>query len=78
MKPSIRKYGPSDYQSCRALWVELTQRHREIYGDPGIGGDDPGGGLDPYLANAGLRGPWVAVVAGEGSGRQGGNAGNTS
>ncbi len=26
------------------LWAELTEYHRGIYGDPSIGGDNPGAG----------------------------------
>jgi len=47
----IRDYKPGDYTACRALWEELTVHHREIYGDPRIGRDDPGQGVDAYLAN---------------------------
>jgi hypothetical protein len=46
MDINIREYRDTDYESCRGLWVELTGRHREIYGDPAIGGDDPGRGFD--------------------------------
>lgn len=68
MKLTIREYGPADLDACRRLWRELTQRHREIYEDPKIGGDDPGRLFDEYLANPALVGPWVvewdsAVVA---------------
>ena len=44
----------------RALWVELTAYHREIYASPDIGGDDPGGGLDELLRRSDLVGAWVA------------------
>lgn len=64
MDPLIRAYEPADLEACRRLWFELTQRHREIYADPTIGGADPGGYFDVYLAAPGLRGPWVAVVEG--------------
>ena len=46
---SIRAYEPRDLQACRALHAELVVRHREIYGDPTIGGDDPGAGFDDHL-----------------------------
>ena len=45
--------------------MQLTERHRVIYGDPAIGGDDPGGGLNTYLANPSRRTTWVAVVDGK-------------
>ena len=38
----IRGYEARDLEACRALWVELTVWHREIYGNPGIGGAEPG------------------------------------
>ena len=63
-QPLIRPYQPDDFAACRALWAELTQRHRDIYADPTIGGDDPGAYFDTYLTTPGLRGPWVAVVDG--------------
>ena len=56
---SIRSYGTSDLEACRDLWRELTQRHRDIYGDQSIGGADPGAAFDAFL----LRRPtrlWVA------------------
>jgi GNAT superfamily N-acetyltransferase len=56
----IRDYAESDYRACRALWTELTEYHRGIYGDPSIGGDDPGAGFDGYLAMSGRIGSWVA------------------
>ncbi len=65
MKPVIRDYQPGDYDMCRALWTELTERHREIYGDPGIGGDDPGQGFEAYLANPNHRASWVVEVKGQ-------------
>lgn len=63
-KEMIREYQDRDYAACRNLWVQLTERHRLIYGDPAIGGDDPGRGLDDYLANPSRRATWVAVVDG--------------
>jgi GNAT superfamily N-acetyltransferase len=61
----IRPYVPSDLVTCRALWVELTQRHREIYDDPSIGGDDPGLYFDEHLDRVGPERLWVAERAGE-------------
>ena len=46
----VRDYAPADYSACRMLWVELTEHHRRIYEDPSIGGGDPGGAFDDYLA----------------------------
>lgn len=54
-----RPYEPRDYEPCRALWVELTEHHREIYEDPTIGAPDPGAALDPYLAALGDGELWV-------------------
>jgi N-acetylglutamate synthase-like GNAT family acetyltransferase len=65
MARSIRSYTPADFTAGRALWDELTQRHRDIYEDQSIGGDDPGAAFEPYLAMEGLRGPWVAEVDGK-------------
>jgi ribosomal protein S18 acetylase RimI-like enzyme len=62
---TIRAYGPSDLEPCRALWVELTQRHREIYDEPNIGGDTPGLYFDEHLARVGPGRLWVAEHAGE-------------
>ena len=62
---SIRRYRPSDLEACRDLWRELTQRHRDIYGDPSIGGIDPGRAFDEHLANPRLAGVWVAEDDGQ-------------
>ena len=61
----IRGYLPTDYESCRALWAELTEYHRRIYGDPNIGGPDPRVHFDPHLAKVGEDNLWVAVSDGE-------------
>jgi hypothetical protein len=47
----IREYTPADVDACRDLWRALTQRHRDIHGDPSIGGADPGI-LDSLVTNA--------------------------
>ena len=65
MNTVIREYRESDFDACRSLWAELTQRHRDIYEDPAIGGDDPGHGLEGYMANAELRVTWVAEIDGK-------------
>jgi len=64
IKPIIRKYQSSDIDSCRSLWTELTQRHRNIYDDQTIGGDNPGSIFDSYINNEKLHGPWVAENSG--------------
>jgi GNAT superfamily N-acetyltransferase len=56
----VRDYAEGDYGACRSLWAELTEYHRDIYGDPSIGGDDPGAGFDDYLATTQRAGSWVA------------------
>lgn len=56
----VRGYAEGDYGACRSLWAELTEYHRGIYGDPSIGGDDPGAGFDDYLAISQRVGSWVA------------------
>jgi GNAT superfamily N-acetyltransferase len=56
----VRDYSDDDYGACRSLWAELTEYHRSIYGDPSIGGDDPGAGIDDYLAEPRRAGSWVA------------------
>jgi ribosomal protein S18 acetylase RimI-like enzyme len=57
-----RAYDEGDYNACRSLWVEVILRHRDIYADQSIGGDDPGHYFDDYLAKESWRGPWVAAV----------------
>jgi GNAT superfamily N-acetyltransferase len=56
----IRPYRHQDFESCRRLWTELTQHHRDIYFDQSIGGDDPGAGFEQYLKKDDLAGIWVA------------------
>ncbi len=58
----IRPYQESDRDACRSLWAELTQRHRDIYHDPTIGGDHPERDFDQYLSNPELEGMWVATA----------------
>jgi GNAT superfamily N-acetyltransferase len=45
--------------------VELTEHHRRIYGNPTFGGDDPGNGLDGYLATGERIASWVAELDGD-------------
>ncbi len=61
MEITIREYQTSDYESCRALWGELTQHHADIYGDPSIAGDDPGRGFDEYIKRGDRCGTWIAI-----------------
>jgi N-acetylglutamate synthase-like GNAT family acetyltransferase len=62
---AIRPYAPADLESCRALWVDLTQRHRDIYEDPSIGGETPGLYFDRHLARVGADHIWVAEYEGK-------------
>jgi len=59
MNTIIRGYQDLDFESCRHLWHELTQRHRDIYFDQSIGGDDPGAAFEQYLKKPELAGVWV-------------------
>jgi putative acetyltransferase len=61
----IRNYTESDLETCRELWVQLTERHREIYEDPSIGGDDVGLQFDRHLALVGADRVWLAEVDGK-------------
>jgi GNAT superfamily N-acetyltransferase len=65
MSVTIREYTPADLEACRGLWRALTQRHRDIYRDPSIGGADPGMAFDEYLSHPRLSKLWVAVLDGE-------------
>ena len=65
MTIQVRLYRPEDYAACRALWVELTQRHRDIYNDETIGAPDPGRSLDTYLADPHRHATWVAEIDGQ-------------
>jgi GNAT superfamily N-acetyltransferase len=60
----VRDYAWADYSACRMLWVELTEHHRRIYDDPSVGGDDPGGAFDDYLAVPERVASWVADLDG--------------
>jgi GNAT superfamily N-acetyltransferase len=62
---TIRDYTSADLDSCRDLWRDLTQRHREIYANPSIGGADPGMAFDQHLSHPGLSKLWVAMANGE-------------
>ena len=60
----VRDSADDDYGACRSLWAELTEYHRSVYGDPSIGGNDPGAGFDDYLAEPQRMGSWVAASHG--------------
>ena len=60
----IRSYRDTDLNSCRQLWVQLTEWHRKIYDTPAIGGDDPGKHFDNHLAKVGQERLWVAEQEG--------------
>jgi GNAT superfamily N-acetyltransferase len=61
----VRDYAEVDHRACRSLWTELTKFHGRIYGDPSVGGDDPGAGFDDYLAMPQRVGSWVAEWHGQ-------------
>jgi ribosomal protein S18 acetylase RimI-like enzyme len=61
----IRVYRKTDLKACRKLWKELTEKHREIYSDPTIGGDDPGMFFDDHLRRVGSKRIWIAEEGGE-------------
>jgi ribosomal protein S18 acetylase RimI-like enzyme len=58
----VRGYSEGDRDACRRLWEELTVWHREIYGDPSIGGTEPGLYFDEHLAKTGSEHLIVAVA----------------
>jgi predicted GNAT family acetyltransferase len=55
----FRNYAASDLDACRALWKELTQQHRIIYGDDTIGGPNPGLAFDGHLKKIGKKNTFV-------------------
>ncbi len=61
----VRGYREGDKDACRRLWEELTVRHRELYGDPTIGGAEPGLYFDKHLAKSGPEHLFVAVAGDE-------------
>ncbi len=61
MQLTIRKYKEADREQCGSLWRELTERHRELYQDPTIGGEHPEDYFDKHLAKVGADKLWVAV-----------------
>ncbi len=57
----VREFRSTDLDACRRLYAQLVEHHREIYADPTISGDDPGGGFDEYLALPERVVTWVAT-----------------
>jgi GNAT superfamily N-acetyltransferase len=55
---TVRSYRPADHSPGRRLWSELTSRHRDMYGEPGVG--DGGDAFEEYLTRLDLAGLWVA------------------
>lgn len=60
----VRKYQHPDRGSCRRLWRELVEWHRQIYHDPTIGDEHPEDCFDKHLARFGADRIWVAVING--------------
>src|SRR5262249_34839885 len=61
----IRSYEDRDREACRRLWRDLTQWHRDLYGDQSIGaGRDLGDYFDEHLATVGAERIWVAETDG--------------
>ncbi len=60
LKVMVRPYHFQDLEQCRALWIELVQCHRDLYGDPSIGGLAPGLQFDHHLSRVGVECVWVA------------------
>jgi N-acetylglutamate synthase-like GNAT family acetyltransferase len=60
----IRTYQEDDLDICRSLWAEMVQRHRDIYDDQTIGGDDPGLEFDKHLELVDFDSIWVAEFEG--------------
>ena len=58
-------YKTSDLNSCRDLWIELTEHHRQIYNSSGIGGDNPGLFFDKHLEKVGAERIWVVEDEGQ-------------
>ncbi|MBD0338712.1 MAG: GNAT family N-acetyltransferase [Thermoleophilia bacterium] len=61
---TVRGFRASIARPAAALWVELTEWHRQIYAAPEIGGDDPGAAFDEHLERIGPENLWVAEEGG--------------
>jgi GNAT superfamily N-acetyltransferase len=59
---NVRAYQATDRESCRRLWRELAEYHREIYNDYSIGWECPEDYFDMHLAKVGADRIWVATV----------------
>ncbi len=60
MELKIREYRNADRAACVALYLELAQRHAEVYQDPSIATHDFGQIFHEYLGRSDRRGTWVA------------------
>ena len=65
MTVHIRSYEARYLETCRTLWVQLTEWHRTIYDAPAIGGDNPGLQFDEHLGKVGSDQIWLAEIDGE-------------
>jgi GNAT superfamily N-acetyltransferase len=62
---NVRNYQSSDKETCRSLWRELTEWHRQIYQDSTIGGENLGEHFDNHLSKVGPSRIWVATIGSE-------------
>ena len=60
----IRIYRAGDLDACRSLWAQMVQRHRDVYDDQSIGGDEPGLEFDQHLRQVGADHTWLAESEG--------------
>ena len=65
MAAAIRPYEPRDLAACRRLCEELTEWHRELFGDPSIGSETSDEPFDAHLAAVRPGCVWVAEDAGD-------------
>jgi L-amino acid N-acyltransferase YncA len=61
MPLKIRRYSARDLEHCRSLWAEMVQRHRDVFEDQTIGGENPGMEFDQHLSRVGAGRVWVAT-----------------
>jgi GNAT superfamily N-acetyltransferase len=62
---AVSPYEDRYRDQCRQLWAELTQKHRDIYRDQGIGGPEPGLFFDEHLEKAGRDRILLAFIGDE-------------